>query len=481
MTLDLIVKVTILLLVAAVITRSLRIPALRHFARTLALIAALALPLLIACLPARDIAIFPRFLPAARLAPGLPSPTNEFANVSPQPAELAMEGVRPAEDAAPTSSFLMLWGAGVCACLARLALGFYGLIRRKGIPFDLPNIDLEDLADRIGLRTVPKVRFTATPNVATAMTWGVIAPVVQLPVEARTWSLERLEAVLLHEFAHVRRRDFLSGLLGQFACALYWFHPIVWLSARAARADAESAADDAVLHCGVRPSAYAAELLGLAAELRQKKRIPLSLGVTIMAQSKIESRLQSVLSPRARRSGMTRPQALAVLAVAALTLPALAGLRAVASERTPQERTEAMKHAKGIAIATHMYAQDYDDYFPNASSTAAAWKGIEPYAKSIARKMDTPLTGPAKLNFNTHLSRVPVIVVPSPAETPLWVERLADPKEPFVVAYVDGHVHIRNASERADVEKALRERFSTKRLPRVVPANEARRVGGLRN
>lgn len=196
-----------------------------------------------------------------------------------------------------------------------------------------------------------------------------------------------------------------------------------------------------------------------------------------MTEPKIESRLRSVLSPRAFRRGMTHPQALAIAAAFILAVPALAGLRAVATQRTPQERTDAMKHAKGIAIATHIYAQDYDDYFPNASSTTAAWKGIEPYAKSIMRKMETSLIGPGRLNYNTHLSRVPVIVVPSPAETPLWVERLPDPKEPFVVAYVDGHVHIRKESERPAVEKALRERFSTKPLPRVVPANQARRVG----
>jgi len=39
----------------------------------------------------------------------------------------------------------------------------------------------------------------------------------------------------------------LIHLLGRFACAAYWFHPLVWLAARQLRKTSEQAADDAVL------------------------------------------------------------------------------------------------------------------------------------------------------------------------------------------------------------------------------------------
>lgn len=482
MTLDLIVKVTILLAVVSLAVRYLRTPALSHFVRSLALVAILALPLLVAILPTQNLAILPPSIPAGRPTALSASPKGPVTTTYRAPGGQTVEmAVPPTEERAEIPWLNLLWGAGVLVCLARLGLGFYGLSRFRGIPVELASVDVEDLAFRVGLRKLPEVRFATPPDLATAMTWGVITPVVQLPMDAREWSPERLEAVLLHEFAHVRRRDFLSGLLGEFACALYWFHPIVWLSARAARADAESAADDAVLNCGVRPSSYAAVLLGLAADLGKKGQVPLSLGVTIMTEPKIESRLKSVLSPRALRRGMTLTQALAAVAVAILAVPALAGLRAVASERTAQERTAALMHGKGLALATLIYASDHDDRFPNASSTASAWKGIEPYAKSVSRTMKKPLTGPGGLNFNTHLSKVSMIVIPSPAETPMWVEKLSDPKEPFVVAFVDGHVKIRPGADRPAVEKLLRERFSTKPLPRVIPANRARQVGGLGN
>lgn len=481
MTLDLIVKVTVLLAAVALTARFLRTPALSHFARSLALAAILVLPLLVAILPARNLAILPPSIPASRLTPPPHSPTISPASVNVVPAAQAFKVTAPTEKQAEIPWLTFLWGAGVLVSLARLAFGFYGLARHRGVPVGLTSVDTEALARRVGLRKVPEVRLAASPDLATAMTWGLIAPVVQLPVDARDWSPERLEAVLLHEFAHVRRRDFLSGLLGQCACALYWFHPIVWLSARAARADAESAADDAVIDSGVRPSSYAAELLGLAADLGKRRSAPLSLGVSIMTEPKIESRLRSVLFPRALRRGMTRLQVLAVIAVAVLTVPALAGLRAVSSQRTPQERTDALMHAKGIALATNMYAQDYDDHFPNASSTASAWKGIEPYAKSISREMGRPLTSPGALIYNTHLSKVSMMALPAPAETPLWVEKLADPNEPFVVAYADGHVRITRVTDRPKIEKALRERYLAKPMPRRIPANQAVPVRGIGN
>ena len=59
------------------------------------------------------------------------------------------------------------------------------------------------------------------------MTWGVLRPVILLPADAGDWTHERLTTALLHELAHVRRRDFLTrnwrpGPRARF----YWFNPM---------------------------------------------------------------------------------------------------------------------------------------------------------------------------------------------------------------------------------------------------------------
>src|SRR5678816_3320513 len=59
---------------------------------------------------------------------------------------------------------------------------------------------------------------------------------------------EELRFVLLHEFAHLRRRDLLVMWLLTAARIIHWFNPLTWLALRAARIDTELACDDTLLH-----------------------------------------------------------------------------------------------------------------------------------------------------------------------------------------------------------------------------------------
>jgi beta-lactamase regulating signal transducer with metallopeptidase domain len=64
------------------------------------------------------------------------------------------------------------------------------------------------------------------------LTFGAIAPTIIVPASADEWTADRRWAVLLHELAHVARRDCLVQRIAAFTCALYWPHPGVWWAAR---------------------------------------------------------------------------------------------------------------------------------------------------------------------------------------------------------------------------------------------------------
>jgi hypothetical protein len=137
------------------------------------------------------------------------------------------------------------------------------------------------------------------------ITWGVLHPVVLLPKSAVSWPRERLHAVLLHELAHIRRRDSFAHLLSHIACALYWPNPFVWIGANRLCHEAEIAADDAAIVSGVKPSTYAEQLLQLAAEFRGRHTALSNTALFMAAPSALEARVKSALSPTQLRTGVT--------------------------------------------------------------------------------------------------------------------------------------------------------------------------------
>jgi beta-lactamase regulating signal transducer with metallopeptidase domain len=77
---------------------------------------------------------------------------------------------------------------------------------------------------------------------------GLLRPYVLLPLRiARLLSKKELDAVLIHEITHARRRDNLIGLLYEVALCGLWFHPLVWLTGFRLAMFRELSCDDSVI------------------------------------------------------------------------------------------------------------------------------------------------------------------------------------------------------------------------------------------
>jgi hypothetical protein len=165
-----------------------------------------------------------------------------------------------------------------------------------------------------------------------------LAPTIVLPASAEEWTDDRRRAVLFHELAHVKRHDLVGHTLGRLACALYWFHPLVWTAAKHLRAESERACDDLVLSCGARPSEYAQHLLDMVTKVRNHGAPVMALP---MARKKeFEGRMLAILDPAIHRASPGRLQAAAVigtLGVLSLTVAAVSPATAtpISAPQTP--------------------------------------------------------------------------------------------------------------------------------------------------
>ena len=129
-------------------------------------------------------------------------------------------------------------------------------------------------------------------------TFGWRKPVILIPKEVSEKSPERLNAILLHESAHLKRADWLWQLLATFTTALQWANPLIWILSAHLKWSAEEAADNDVLNAGVPASIYASELLSFA----DVNVGNFGAAIGLSPKSRMRSRLDHVLDPKRSRS-----------------------------------------------------------------------------------------------------------------------------------------------------------------------------------
>jgi beta-lactamase regulating signal transducer with metallopeptidase domain len=136
---------------------------------------------------------------------------------------------------------LVIWGLGALYLVVRLVLGavVLGRVVRRGTPLETPDWrrPLLEAADRLALPDLP--RLVMSDRFPMPFACGLARPAIVLPSGAAEWDDRRRRTVLVHELAHVSRRDLVANAVGQLACALYWFHPLVWIAARKLRIESE--------------------------------------------------------------------------------------------------------------------------------------------------------------------------------------------------------------------------------------------------
>jgi bla regulator protein blaR1 len=109
------------------------------------------------------------------------------------------------------------------------------------------------------------VQLCTSEQVKVPTAIGLMKPAVVIPRWVmQELSVPELNQILLHELAHLRRRDDWTNLIQQVVRALFFFHPAVWWIEKKIALERELACDDAVLAETDSPRAYAECLAHLA-------------------------------------------------------------------------------------------------------------------------------------------------------------------------------------------------------------------------
>lgn len=320
---------------AAVATGLRRRPAAaRHLVWAGALLAVLALPLLSRTLPPlrlpAPLGLVEWRLPVIRSAD--PESAGDTLGRSGVPGSVRATQPRNRQERGPDAAELIgtwlfaPWLLGVLVLGARRVHGETQVRRilRAGRTLDDPELVhwINRLAASSGMRG--PVRLRLSESITSPGVTGVLSPVVLLPAATLAWPRDRLAQVLVHEFAHIVRRDCLLNLVADLAGIVYWCNPLVRSAVRQLRTESERACDDRVIRSGADPGDYAGLLLTLTYAARMEEGLPRA--ATAMARPhQLESRLLAVLDSRVARDPLPRWMTPALAGVGLLlSLPAAA-------------------------------------------------------------------------------------------------------------------------------------------------------------
>jgi beta-lactamase regulating signal transducer with metallopeptidase domain len=227
---------------------------------------------------------------------------------------------------------ISIWMTGAIVVFCYVLMGHFAVWRLYRTTRRIPDTWMEaaeQLTIAAGLNRALLIVESSAVSVPFALyLWR---PIIVMPSAAGRWSRARMRAVLLHEFAHIKRNDLHIQGFAQLACVLYWFNPLVWFGAHQLRLERERACDDFVLLSGTSGADYATHLFEIARAGSAATAAPFAVGLAAY-RSQLEQRLIAIVNPGIprqsasilRRFAVALAMLLAALAADALQITAAA-------------------------------------------------------------------------------------------------------------------------------------------------------------
>lgn len=209
---------------------------------------------------------------------------------------------------------------GLVLQILSLALGLYRLnLQRLNNQDPAPQfwmMRMEKLKAELGI--VQEISFQFSESILVPFTVGFLKPVILFPFSAiNQLSTDQVEAILLHELAHIKRHDYLLNIIQRVMEIVLFFNPISWMLAREIKAEREFSCDDLVLQHTEKPLIYARAL----AVMEEHRMTMTSLAMAASGNKKYEllTRIQKITNMKTQNHNQ-RPRLLALAGILAIGL-----------------------------------------------------------------------------------------------------------------------------------------------------------------
>ena len=161
------------------------------------------------------------------------------------------------------------------------------------------------------------VQLFISDRINVPMMLGSLKPIILLPIATiNNLSTEQVEAILLHELAHIRRHDYLLNIFQTIVETILFFNPFVWLLSRIIRREREECCDELVVTHTTNPLPYATAL----AMLENNRTNPNQLSLAATGnKNQLLNRIKKIMTMKKKNPGYSQP-AIIVAAIIAISL-----------------------------------------------------------------------------------------------------------------------------------------------------------------
>jgi len=345
-----------------------------------------------------------RMLPPITLPPkparrdGKPIPADDESTGG--PAEMTAETMSPAPPGASAVSSLAtvragrwqvllcaVWAGGVIVGLAILfrRLGQFHTLMIEAVDGDVTLIDdVRALARRLGMRNCPSIRILdahVPPLVFAA--WRSL--IFLIPARLlRGLDREQLHAVLVHELAHIRRRDHLTRWFEIFVRGIFWWHPLAWWATRQPRQAEEECCDAWVVWALPNSRRSYGEALLWTIEFLAERRLFSVVAGTALGGSHVKRRIEMIMDQQLNRR-MSWGALIAVILVSASVLPVAAQIGDNEAQGAIQERGN-----DSVPKPSREFADVHSQAVPEKRDLEARIERLERLVQELSKTVKRP-------------------------------------------------------------------------------------------